>query len=111
MARPDIDYFVLDALANDLEAVEDIVRLVNHADIGWTDLAGGPIVRSAVLLALPRLVRDGLVQAYVYAAASPTLEELPVGALPDVPLEDCYFGLTARGRVVHANWAHTHGTP
>ena len=110
MARQDIDYFVLDALANDLEAVEDIVRLVNHPAIGWTDVAGGPIERTAVLLALPRLVREELVQVYVHAASAPELEELAVGQMPDVPLDDCYFGLTARGRLVHANWTPAGGT-
>jgi hypothetical protein len=90
--------------------VEDIVRLVNHPETGWTDLAGGPIARGTILLALPRLVRDELVQVYVHGSSASELEELAVGRIPDVPLEECYFGLTARGRLVHANWAPAAGT-
>ena len=76
MTRADIDYIVLDALANDLESVEDILRLANHPEIGWTELAGGPIAEFSVLLALPRLVEDGLVRAYVLDASVGQLQDL-----------------------------------
>jgi hypothetical protein len=104
MTRADIDYIVLDALANDLESVEDIERLANHPEIGWTDLAGGPVAEFSVLRALPRLIEDGLVQAYILDAGGGQLAGLPVGAQPSVPLEECYFGLTPQGRLVHASW-------
>jgi hypothetical protein len=61
MTRPDIDYYVLDALATDLESLEEILRLVNHPQIGWAAEAGHPFGRSEVLVVLPRLVRDELV--------------------------------------------------
>ncbi|GLC24610.1 hypothetical protein [Roseisolibacter agri] len=104
MTRADIDYIVLDALANDLESVEDILRLANHPEIGWADLAGGAVAEFSVLLALPHLMEDGLVQAYVLDADEGHLEELPVGTQPSVSLDECYFGLTPQGRLVHASW-------
>lgn len=104
MTRADIDYIVLDALANDIESVDDIVRLANHPAIGWTDLVGGPVAEASVLLALPRLIGDGLVRAYTLDASGHQLEDAPVGARSPAPLEECYFGLTAEGREVHARW-------
>jgi len=109
MTRLAIDYFILDALANDRESFEDILRLVNHPEIGWASEAGGPIAAATLLTTLPRLVRDELVQVYVERADRPELEVLAVGRLPSMPLEACYFGLTARGQVVHGSWATGQG--
>ena len=105
MARIDIDYYVLDAVANDLESLDDIIRLVNHPDVGWVAAAGRPISRADIVAALPRLVRDQLVQVYVPSATASEVEALPIGGLQAAPLDGCYFGMTAQGRIVHANWA------
>jgi hypothetical protein len=110
MARANIDYYVLDALANDIESVEDIMRLVNHPDVGWAAEGGQPMTRSDILAALPRLVRDKLTQVYVPSATTSEMEALPIGRLPSAPLESCYFGMTVQGRMVHANWAPPTGT-
>lgn len=110
MARPAIDYFVLDALANDLEGLDDILRLVNRPDVGWVAEAGTRIEAAAVLLALPRLMRDHLIQVFVPSADTSELDALPAGVLPAVPLEECYFGLTTQGRLVHGNWSPESGT-
>lgn len=104
MTRADIEYIVLDALANDVESVEDVVRLANHPEIGWTDLVGGPILEFSVVQALPRLIEEGLVRAYTLDATGNHLADLVVGMRPRVPLEECYFGLTAQGRAIHAAW-------
>jgi hypothetical protein len=104
MPRADIDYIVLDALANDLESLEDIVRLANHPDIGWQDLAGGAIAEFHVTLALPRLIEQRLVQVYELDADANHLVDVPFGTLPTAPPEACYFGLTAAGRLEHAGW-------
>ena len=110
MARIDIDYYVLDALANDLESLDDILRLVNHPDVGWVPEAGRPVSRAAIVATLPRLVRDKLVQVYVPSATTSELEPLPIGRLPTTPVDGWYFGMTAHGRTVHANWAPPTGT-
>lgn len=105
MTRPNLDYFILDALANDIEGFDDILRLTNHLDIGWAAEHGGAITRAQVLEALPRLIRDHLVQVFVFSDSGKELRDLPMGSAPAEPLEFCYFALTDRGRLVHSNWA------
>jgi hypothetical protein len=104
MTRPDLHFFILDALANDIESLADIVRLVNHPEMGWAELAGGPISPGAVAAALPVLVEDDLIEAFAYAELTPELQALPRRRMPVEPLEQCYFGLTGHGREMHTRW-------
>jgi len=104
MARPLIDYFVLDSLANDLESLEDILRLLNSDGLGWRLHHAGPFERVEVVPALIRAIRDGLIRAAVPTADGKALEPLEHRALPTASLDDVWFELTARGRVVHASW-------
>ena len=103
--RPLIDFFVLDALANDLESLEDILRLINRDDIGWRQFnRGRPYERSEVLAPLLRCIREGLIDVFSLESSGKSLSRLPSGALPPSSLDLYWFGLTPAGRLVHTNW-------
>jgi hypothetical protein len=104
MARPLIDYFVLDSLANDLESLEDILRLLNNEALGWRLHHSTPFDRLAVVPALFRGIREGLIRAAVLTPDGKALEPLEDRALPAGSLDHVWFELTAQGRVVHTSW-------
>lgn len=98
------DSFVMDAMANDIESVDDVLRTLNSkSDLGWTDVWGRQFTEDEVIGALIRLVRTGLVLAYAPIEGEAKLAPLAERALPQA-LGVAYFGLTERGRIVHANW-------
>jgi hypothetical protein len=104
MPRDLIDYFVLDTCADDIEALEQIVSRLNHPTYGWREYHAEPFVRSEVLLAILRCVRDDLLRAAVpdhegTALRSLAAEELPMGAM-----DDAWFELTSRGRMILSAW-------
>jgi hypothetical protein len=102
MSRAVTDLCVLDTLANDLESLADMLRLLNHPAVGWRDLNGeAPFGREQVVPALLRRIRDDLVEACV---AAPGGALVGIDGPPDGSLHACWFRLTARGRIVHANW-------
>ena len=102
--RADIDLFVLDAVADDLESLEDIVRMTNSPVRGWQHLFGGPIPRSDLELAVLRVVREDLVEAYALHASGKELVGIGRGVLPTGDLDDYWFRLTERGKMVHSAW-------
>ncbi len=104
MARDLIDYFVLDAVANDLEELDNILRLMNDEVYGWRSYHPALFTTADVIPALRRTVRDGLVRVAVVSATEPVLEELPERTWPSGSLEDAWFGLTPHGKIVHASW-------
>ena len=104
MPRELIDYFVLDALADDLEALEDVLRLLNSAHLGWRSHHAKPFTSDEVIPALFRGIRDGLIRAAVLAADGKRLEPMEDHALPARPLDEVWFELTPQGRVVHSTW-------
>lgn len=98
------DMFVMDAMANDVESIDDLIRILNSSsDLGWTDVWGRMFTRDEVVSALMRLVRAGLVLAYAADGDKHELAPLDERVLPQ-SLSEAYFGLTDRGRLVHANW-------
>jgi hypothetical protein len=107
MTRPLLEYCVLDTLANDVESLAHIHALLNHPDIGWTDLHGGPIPPHAVKPAVQELVREGLIRAYICPPGEIHLEEADEGVFPEGNADEVYFGLTPRGRAIHAAWEPT----
>jgi hypothetical protein len=76
MARPLIDYFVLDSLANDLESLEDMLRILNSEGLGWRSHHMVPFERDEILPALFRGIRDGLIRAAVHTPDGKALEPL-----------------------------------
>jgi hypothetical protein len=107
-----IDLYVLDALANDIEGFDDILRLLNSPDIGWViENHGQAFVASEVVAALARTIKAGWVRALVVAPESSALQELDDFALPASPLESCYYMITPRGSIIHSTWEPTPDAP
>ena len=107
MEKP--DYFILDAMANDIESVDDVLRILNsNSELGWTDVWGRPFTREDVVGSLVRLLRRQLVQAYSTSESEAALSPLEAGTAPE-RFGEAYFGLTERGRLVHANWESPEG--
>ena len=104
MGRPEVDYFILDALANDLESLEDILRLMNSDSMGWRFRHPAPFTASEVLPGLQRVVKDGLVNAAAHSATEQALVDLPERVWPAEGLEGVWFRLTPHGRMVHSAW-------
>ena len=101
-----LDLCVLDTLANDLESLEDVLRLLNHPTVGWQHLNGQrDFTREDAVAALLRNIRDDLVEACVYDPEHTALVGSGSGRIPDGSLDDVWFRLTDRGRIVHGNWA------
>jgi hypothetical protein len=106
MPRESIDFVVLDALADDLEDIEHILNRANHATVGWRELNDQrDYTREQILQALLRLVRDHLVEACTYSEPERGLVRIGLGVWPTGLLDDSWFAITPRGRVVHASWA------
>lgn len=99
------DLYVLDSLANDIENLESILRMLNsNTSLGWAAEWGCPFQRGELVEALSRLVAKNYVQVLVLASDSKSLESLSSTALPPGSYQDAYFALTDRGRLVHRNW-------
>lgn len=97
--------FVLDALANDIEDLESILRMLNSdTSLGWSMEWGRPFERAEVVEALSRLVAKDYVQVLVFAGDGKSLDALPAKVLPPGNYETAYFALTEHGRFVHRNW-------
>ena len=99
------DLYVMDSLANDIEDLESILRMLNSDTVlGWHKEWGREFERAEIVEALSRMIRDDMVRVYVFAAGNKVLEEAPPRSLPPASYDDVYFGLTPRGRLVHQNW-------
>jgi hypothetical protein len=105
MQREPVDLFVLDTLANDLEALDDILRMLNSATVlGWRHAHPDPFEREEVVLALARNIKAGLVEACVYDPAAKALVGLGEHVWPDGSMDEFWFRMTRRGRMVHEAW-------
>ena len=105
MPRPSLDLFILDAVADDLENLEDILRMLNSTSaIGWRHLHPAPFTRDEILPALARLIRENLVEACPLDQSGKFLVEAGSGVLPEGSWDDVWFRMTARGRIVHSTW-------
>ena len=105
MDREPIDLYALDALADDIEGFEDVVRLANHPKLGWQRLYGGPIPADELFAALQRLVADELVEPLTLDAKGTTLLPLDSSAwMAGEDPTDLWFRITSKGRTIHAAW-------
>ena len=103
--NPSPDLYVLDALANDIEDLESILRMLNSDTVlGWSDEWGRAFRRDEVVESLSRLIQKGWVQVLVHAVDGKSLSELATGSLPPDSFDDVYFSATGAGRLVHRNW-------
>ncbi len=94
MTRDAIDFLVLDAVADDVESVPHIRSCISASGEG-----------STLLEALHRLTRDRLIEGCTIAGTKPELIGAGEGAWPQGSVEEMWFRLTARGRMVHSAWA------
>ena len=61
-----MDLYVLDSLANDIEDIEAILRMLNSDTVlGWYHEWGRQFTREDIVTALSRLVHDDLVHVMV----------------------------------------------
>lgn len=68
VVRIDLDYFVLDSLANDLEAIENILAILNSdSEFGWRDQHPSPFTREEIVPALLRGIQRGDIEACVWS--------------------------------------------
>jgi hypothetical protein len=107
MRKPELrpDMYVLDSLANDVEDLETILRLLNgDTELAWRDEWGREFQRSEVVEAVSRLIRRNAVRAYAISSEGKSLHALPERTLPSGDYGDAYFGLTPQGRMLHRDW-------
>jgi hypothetical protein len=103
---PAPDMYVLDALVNDIEGIENILVLLNNdSDFGWRSEWGRPFARADVVESLRRLRGEACVQVYV-VSADLALASLAVGELPIASWDDAWFGITDAGRARHQEWGN-----
>lgn len=104
--RPDsLDLYVLDALADDIEDLEGMLRILNSdTAIGWKKEWGRRFEREEIVTALSRLVLKDAVRVLVLSGDGKYLTDWPRGALPPGSYGDVYFGMTERGRLLHSSW-------
>lgn len=107
-APHDRDAFLLDAVADDIESVEHILRVLH----GPPDQAGARphALEAEAIDGLTRLIQADLVQAYVVPDESTQLTRLKPRELPS-EFVDAYFGITDKGRAAHRRWSASHRTP
>ncbi len=99
------DLYVLDALSNDIEDLESILRMLNSdTALGWAKEWGRAFTRGEIVEALTRLIRKAFVRVLVLADDGKSLTDLDPGTLPPNDYAEVYFSLTERGRMVHADW-------
>lgn len=99
------DMYVLDSLANDVEGLEDVLRILNSDEaIGWHKRWGRHFTRDEVVQALVRLIKADHVRASVLTSDGKWLQELGPTELPPGTFDEAWFGITPQGRMVHTNW-------
>ncbi len=99
-----IDYYVLDALADDYESIDLILADLNsEPPVGWQHLHGKPFTRNEVVAAVFRGIENNCIEACVISsAAGEFIVEQDIRAKRD--LAGVWFRLTATGRSTHAEW-------
>lgn len=101
----DVDPYVLDVLADDIESIADMLSRLNaESPSAWWRIRGAPFDRQELVAALGRLIGRRLIGAYSSLDTEPRLVALPEGVMPDGDWNDAWFGITPPGRIVHASW-------
>ena len=95
MARPALDYLILDAVADDLESLVDIRGR----------LAASAPSESNLIATLRRLVQERLVEACTIPGEKAELVSAGQGIWPPASTDDLWFQITGRGKMIHETWA------
>jgi hypothetical protein len=99
------DMYVLDSLANDIEDLDNILRILNSdTTLGWHKQWGRHFGREEIVQSLARLIKNGCVRVSVLTADGKWLEELAPLELPPESFDHVWFAMTPHGRIVHTNW-------
>lgn len=98
------DMFVLDAVMDDIEDLDGIMRNLNRSTSSWRGIWGREFRREEVVQALIQLIARDFIRAYVLDGGADALKALPRGIQPPGTLDHSWFGPTARGRFAHRNW-------
>lgn len=105
MTTSNLDYFVLDTLANDIEDLDSILRLLNSpTELGWRDQHPEPFEREEILPSLVRSIRRGLIEACAYSDEERALVGAGMKVVPDGDFDSLWFRLTPQGRMVLDSW-------
>ena len=96
MARSALDYLILDAVADDVESFAHIQERVTSSKSSQS---------SQLLPSLRRLVQQRLVEAHTVPGERGKLVSAGQGVWPRAKVEDIWFRITGRGKMVHATWA------
>jgi hypothetical protein len=91
VARPEIDYLILDAVADDVESFGHIRERIG-AKLSQT---------GQVIASLRRLVRQAFLEAYSVPGERGKLVSAGPGVWPAANAEDIWFRITRRGTIVH----------
>lgn len=103
--HPDLDMYVLDALANDIEDLEDILRILNSpSELGWRDQHPAPFTAQEITPAVLRCIRAGNVEACQYSVSEKSLVGLGNKVEPSSPADATWYRLTSSGRLVLNSW-------
>jgi hypothetical protein len=103
--EPSADLYVLDSIADDVEDIAAILRMLNSdTAVGWQRTWGRPFGRDEVVEALSRLVTADLARVSLLTSDGKGLVALPPKQLPPGSYDDAWFAITSRGRIVHSNW-------
>ncbi len=105
MARSLLDYHVLNAIINDCDLYEDMMRYLNESEFSWHAEYGRTLQPVEVQVALLRLVQDGLVEVSLIDPVENDFVDCGERVWPaDKQLSEMFFDLTGRGRVLYLNW-------
>ena len=105
MTRALIDYLVLDSLADDVESLEQIVPSLDRA-IGFWEInpPNARFTRADIVLSITRLVEDRLIEAVAMNTDGKSMSPVGEGVQPRGALDDYWFQMTPRGRILHTDW-------
>lgn len=105
MPRALIDCLILDSVADDVESLEQIVPSLSRAVSLWEiNPPGGRFSREEIALSITRLVRDKLIEVVAPNPGENTMSPIGEGVQPGGSLDDYWFQMTGRGRIVHNDW-------
>lgn len=99
-----LDFFVLDALANDIESLEDTLRILNSpTELGWRDQHPGEFRSDDVVPALIRGIEAGHIEVCL-PGSDGQLRDVGSGIVPAGMIETFWFRLTSSGRAALNAW-------
>lgn len=105
MARSHLDYHVLNAIINDCDLYEDMMRFLNESELSWHAEYGRTLQPVEVQVALLLLVQEGLVEVSRIDPVENDFVDCGERVGPaDRQLSEMFFDLTGRGRVLYLNW-------